>query len=355
MTLIFLPRAAAIAAVFLAGACAQTPPPATMSGDGSGDDAVVGSGVTMLTVSGADDEDEESTASIEAAEAKIEVVALPAPSAVPSGRPKPAAGHAPICGALKPGGRATGVVESAGRKFAIECFRASKPGAPAVLLLHGARGLGQNPIYTRLAEALVQRGLNAFVLQYLSAEEPLPQPVKAVAPANQRAGVVKKPAAAAKASAPAARKKRHVDSSAQSKAIGDAITAIQALSYVDHRRIGLFGLSLGAFHALAISSGDERIGAVVDMFGAMPRSVAPNVTRMPPTLVLHGDNDAIVPVRRAHELGKILKSVGAPHEIKIYKGQGHSFRGIADADSIDRSVDFLNKWLRAPAPVATSG
>jgi len=250
---------------------------------------------------------------------------------------KPAPQAEPVCGEVAPGGRAMGTMESGGVRFTVECFRAktARPG-PAVIILHGARGIGRNTIYERLALELAERGQSSFVLQYLSGQEPPPVPAKQAA---AKTGATK--AAAAKP----AQRKRGVDSAAQIKAIENAVTAVQSLAYVDHERIGLFGLSLGGFHALAIASRDPRIGAVVDMFGGMPRPVEPTVERMPPTLVLHGDRDAVVPVKRAHELAKLLKTVGAVHEVKIYKGQGHSFTGAADQDSIERTVEFLARHL----------
>src|SRR5262249_51217658 len=127
---------------------------------------------------------------------------------------------------------------------------------------------------------------------------------------------------------------RLMDNETQARAIDDAITAIQALAHVDEASIGLFGLSLGGFHALAMAAHDERIKAVVNMFGAMPRNQAPGVYRMPPTLILHGDRDNIVPVKRAHELATLLKEIGATYELKVYKGQGHTFRDAADQDSL---------------------
>jgi dienelactone hydrolase len=270
-----------------------------------------------------------------------ELAMLPVPARPPSSR-KPETSRA-ICGALAAGARGMGLVESGGLQFAVECFRSKKPGpAPGIVILHGARGIGRNTIYERLAEQLTQRGHNAFIFQYLSAVEPPPSP-----PAGKA-----QPAKATQARVKTPPKKRGVDAGAQTRAIDTAIAAVQALSYVDHERIGIFGLSLGGFHALAIASRDTRIGAVVDMFGAMPRPVGPTVERMPPTLILHGDRDAVVPVRRAQELAKLLKTIGATHELKIYKGQGHSFTGAADQDSVERSVDFLERWLRTPLPNA---
>lgn len=289
------------------------------------------------------------------------IAMLPLPPLAP--RPRKPEMAAPVCGSLAPGARGMGTVESNGVQFTVECFRAksAKPG-PAVLILHGARGIGRNTIYERLAEQLVERGQSAFIFQYLTAQDTqvaaAPANAKAaakIAPAAGKTPAVVRPGATPQATKAAAsrlktpaRKRPIVDTEAQTRAIDRAITAVQALSYVDHERIGMFGLSLGGFHALAIASRDLRVGAVVDMFGAMPRPVAPQVDRMPPTLVLHGDRDAVVPVRRALELQKLLKSIGAVHDVKIYKGQGHSFTGAADLDSVQRSVEFLVRYLGEP-------
>ncbi|MBL8706142.1 MAG: dienelactone hydrolase family protein [Rhodospirillales bacterium] len=283
------------------------------------------------------------------------IAMLPLPR--PSGRTrKPEFAGGPVCGELAPGGRAVGMLDSGGLRFTIECFRAkaARPG-PAVIILHGARGIGRNPIYERLAEQLVERGQSAFILQYLSGQDDPAATASAKAPAKPPAKTVAKVQAAKPAPTKVAAqrgktqpRKHTVDAEGQTEAIETAITAVQALSYVNHERIGLFGLSLGGFHALAIAARDHRVGAVVDMFGAMPRPVGPTVERMPPTLVLHGERDAVVPVRRAHELAKLLKTVGAVHEVKIYKGQGHSFTGAADQDSVERTVAFLVRHLGEP-------
>jgi dienelactone hydrolase len=291
--------------------------------------------------------------------ADAQIALAPVPAVPPPD--KPATGRPAICGSLDAGKSGLGLVDSQGRRFNVQCFRADVAApAPAVIILHGLHGIGRSTIYARLAEALNERGIHAFVFQYLTPELPSAATKTAKGPAkSQPKTAMLRPAtqsqAGGKVVAPAktAPKSPGVESAAQARAISDAIAAVQALDYVDHRQIGMFGLSLGGFHSLALAARDERIGAVVNMFGAMPRAVAPEVTRMPPVLILHGDRDAIVPVRRAHELDRLLKKIGARHEMKIYKGQGHSFRGAADADSLARSVDFFEKWLGST--VAASG
>ncbi len=186
---------------------------------------------------------------------------------------------------------------------------------PAVLILHGAHGLGDGALFYPQAKALAERGISAFVVHYFDG---IPQSHKA---------------------APSLHDERE-------KVISEAVSYVSHQPYVDPDRIGVFGLSLGGFHALSLGSRDERIQAVVNVVGAMPAEVQRRgVHRMPPTLVLHGERDRTVPVRRARDLVNLLETVGAEHEVKIYQDQGHTFRGEAREDSINRTVDFFERYL----------
>lgn len=187
--------------------------------------------------------------------------------------------------------------------------------APAVLILHGSLGLGDGSLFYPQARALADRGITAFVVHYFDG---LSEARKAAPNLHDR----------------------------REKVIADAISHVSSLNFVDPERIGVFGLSLGGFHALSLGVRDQRVQAVVNMFGAMPAEVQrKGVERMPPTLILHGDRDRIIPVRKAHELASLLKDVGAEHEMKIYSGEGHAFRGAAKEDSISRTVDFFERYL----------
>src|SRR5690606_21900525 len=205
-----------------------------------------------------------------------------------------------------------------GRRVRVDVVRAETAAdeqAPAVLILHGASGLGDGTLFYPQAKALAERGSSAFVVHYFDG---IPHSHKA---------------------APALHDERE-------KVIAEAVSYVQQQDYVDADRIGIFGLSLGGFHALSLGSRDERIQAVVNVVGAMPAEVQRRgVHRMPPTLVLHGERDRTVPVRRAHDLVSLLQNVGAEHEVMIYQGQGHTFRGEAREDSINRTVDFFERYL----------
>lgn len=208
-----------------------------------------------------------------------------------------------------------------GRRVRVDVVKAdmdlldSNGKSPAVLVLHGAHGLGDGSLFYPQAKALAEKGITAFVVHYFDG---VPQARKASVNLHDE----------------------------RERVLSEAISYVQKQNYVDADKIGIFGLSLGGFHALSLGSRDERVQAVVNVVGAMPSEVQrKGVHRMPPTLVLHGDKDATVPVRRAYELASLLDDVGAEHEVKIYKGQGHTFRGEAKEDSINRTVEFFERHL----------
>ena len=128
------------------------------------------------------------------------------------------------------------------------------------------------------------------------------------------------------------------------RTIGDAVTFAAQHDSVDGARIGLLGFSLGAYLSLAVASVDPRIKAVVDFFGGMPEELQ-GFQRMPPTLILHGEDDRVVPVSEATKLQQLLERAGTAYEIKLYPGAGHGFNGLQLMDAGRRTVQFLNKYL----------
>jgi acetyl esterase/lipase len=45
---------------------------------------------------------------------------------------------------------------------------------------------------------------------------------------------------------------------------------------------------------------------------------------LPPTLILHGDEDQTIPVEMARAFHQALQEAGSPNELKVYPGRGHS-------------------------------
>jgi dipeptidyl aminopeptidase/acylaminoacyl peptidase len=70
-------------------------------------------------------------------------------------------------------------------------------------------------------------------------------------------------------------------------------------------------------------------------------------------LIVHGAQDRTVPVARAHLTRDLLRRLSVPHELALFRDQGHFFRGPASRESIVRSVAFFDRHLRAPEPVDT--
>jgi acetyl esterase/lipase len=60
-----------------------------------------------------------------------------------------------------------------------------------------------------------------------------------------------------------------------------------------------------------------------------------------PTLMLHGDNDNIVPIAQAYELRDKLEAAGVWNKLVVYPGQGHGWVGEDLIDSFQQVVGFV--------------
>ena len=242
--------------------------------------------------------------------------------------------------------RAEQRVDSQGNKVKVEIVRPdSDEKRPAILILHGASGIGDGAFYRGAAEIFAERGYVTFMPHYL-AEPPKSQPQPKAAAKSKG-----KPVAAAKkqpASDPTPNGNVRAGFTVQQQILLDTLDEIARNPYVDASRIGIFGMSLGGFHALNLSSRDYRIAAVVNMGGALRGNVMPESNRIAPVLALHGAKDTVVPVGRARQLTQQLKQHGIAHDLVIYPDQGHFFRGKARQDAFQRSAAFFGTYLDRP-------
>lgn len=224
---------------------------------------------------------------------------------------------------------------SEGRPVVIEVLRPDDDERrPAVLILHGASGIGDGTFYRGAAEIFAEHGYVTFLPHYLAAMR--------VAPAKTVKGHARIAKATATRPQPGSIR---AGFPVQEQILRDAINYIADNSYVDPTHIGVFGLSLGGFHALTLSSRDDRIVAVVDMSGALRGNAIPSSNHLAPTLELHGARDPIIPVARAKALANTLSRLGVPHELKIYPNQGHFLRGKAQQDALQRAAEFFGAYL----------
>lgn len=111
-----------------------------------------------------------------------------------------------------------------------------------------------------------------------------------------------------------------------------AIDAVAASPEVDNQRIGLLGFSQGAFIAIETARRDKRIKALADVYGKLVPEFPQKGAMYPPTLILHGSADTIVPVAEAYRFAEILETKTVEHKIKIYNGAGHGFDGDPASD-----------------------
>lgn len=192
-----------------------------------------------------------------------------------------------------------------------------------MLALHGSGGFSHAQ-YENFAQMLADRGFAVFVPHYFEATGTMwayPQEIRE----HHRAWLA---------------------------AISDAIDFAQQQDFADPRSIGIVGFSLGAYLGLALAAVQPRIRAVVDYFGGMHDEVIAEMKHCPAVLILHGDRDQTVPVTEAFKLEALLKSRRVPHEMKIYKGAGHGFRGLDMIDAARRSYFFLKRHLQDSANLA---
>jgi dienelactone hydrolase len=209
---------------------------------------------------------------------------------------------------------------SGGKAIRVERFEAQGGGRrPAILLLHGADGLSFGERYRIGARIMASAGYHVFLIHYLD-----------------RTGQSR-----------ASYSTIGSHFAAWMDTIRDGLTVVQAQPGVDRRRLGLLGTSLGGALAIAVAAEDRRVRAVADYFGFLPQDLAARATRLPPTLVLHGARDAIVPVSNAYALEALLRKLRVPHQIHVYPDQAHGFSGAAQLDAAQRTAAFFHRYLAA--------
>jgi|RhiMethySRZTD1v2_1073278.scaffolds.fasta_scaffold518654_2 dienelactone hydrolase len=217
---------------------------------------------------------------------------------------------------------------SGGKTIAVETFQtADTSPRPAVLMLHGADGLNTNSQYREGARNVAAAGYQVHLVHYLD-----------------RTG----------------ERRASFGTLFQNfmpwmATVQDALAFAADQPGADPYRIGIVGISLGAALGLAVASTDPRVKALVTYFGPLPQGAIAATSKLPPTLVLHGSADPIVPVSNAYAVEALLRQQNVPHEIKVYPGQGHGFRGAAEDDATARSLAFLQRHLAGTTAPVNAG
>ena len=129
-------------------------------------------------------------------------------------------------------------------------------------------------------------------------------------------------------------------------AIQNALDYVEGRPHVDPGRIGVLGVSLGGYLAVALGIEERRIRAVVEVSGGIPLGWEERMPAdMAPVLILHGERDQVVPVSEARKLEKLLKEHRVKHETAIFPDETHWFSMPARFQLLLRSGDFLGRHL----------
>ena len=73
---------------------------------------------------------------------------------------------------------------------------------------------------------------------------------------------------------------------------------------------------------------------------------------MPPTLIIHGDADKLVPIQQAQLMMKKLEEVGVAHELVVRPGQGHGWPTLLEDCKL--LADWFDKYAGRGREVALS-
>jgi dienelactone hydrolase len=136
-------------------------------------------------------------------------------------------------------------------------------------------------------------------------------------------------------------------------AVRGAVGYARKLPGVEPKRVGLLGFSLGGYLCLSVAADKELgIAAVASYFGGVPDKLCRGLRWLPPTFVVAGGRDTLVPVARSYAVIGLCLARGVPCAYKIYDKQGHLFREELTAWV---AADRLAHWLQGkPFSLAAS-
>ena len=254
---------------------------------------------------------------------------------------------------------------SGGKTVAVERYELVAPGSyPVILLLPAIDGFDKahGDLYRRAAQRYAGKGYVVLLVNYFDRTPATPAERKSLRESFFRH--------AKGVTTPAEEKVLDAHFRAWMGAVADAAKYARELPNVDGDHVGLVGFSLGAYLALASAAEkDLRVSAVVELFGGLPRSLRDKAANLPPTLILHGDADTVVPVTEAYLLRRLIRKAKRVCEFQVYAEAGHVFsdpddegqenkpltwealvrvqKQVKDAD--ERIAVFLEKYLK-PVP-----
>jgi dienelactone hydrolase len=208
---------------------------------------------------------------------------------------------------------------SDGIPITVEVFQGEDGPRPGVLLLHGVNGLKSgHEAHRRLATHLVSCGYSVFFIHYFNSTKTLW----------------------------ADRDTIRDSFFTWRKAVIDGLKFASSHPAVAGAPMGMLGFSLGAALGLTVAGRLRKVRAIAEFSGELPEAAFALMTGMPPTLIVHGGGDEVVPVGQAYKIEKWLKEQNVPCEIRVYPDEKHVLRESAAADAITEVIAFFDQHLR---------
>lgn len=119
---------------------------------------------------------------------------------------------------------------------------------------------------------------------------------------------------------------------------------------LDPRRIAVGGGSAGGMTAINVvaeeSAGKSPLFAFVDLWGSPGEPLRPAITRrFPPTVIVHGTADQLVPFANSEWLAAELERVHVVHRLHALPGARHT-----PADRLDEIIDWTSRFACESLP-----
>jgi dienelactone hydrolase len=221
-------------------------------------------------------------------------------------------------------------VASRGGDVQVRCYSVPGAGAlPAVVLLHGASGFGPfSRHYESYAESLAAAGFRTCAVLYYSASD---SRVLAEGSQTEKSALFGKRFMAWVAT------------------INDVVDGLSKLPIVEPESLGILGFSQGAYLAVGVAGTNRRIKALAEFYGGFPGPLENQITQLPPTLIVHGESDTVIPVQEAYVMEAAAKLRTTSVATKVYTGAGHGFDVPAgDPNAVaarKETIDFFVRHL----------
>lgn len=123
--------------------------------------------------------------------------------------------------------------------------------------------------------------------------------------------------------------------------VDDIVTALRPRT----KKTVLAGEDLGATVALVAASQKVRVDAIAEWSGLLPNQFFSQVKTLPPLLILHGEQDKLVPIVNARQLVRLCELKDFTCEAGIYPGEGHVFSSRAVDSANQRALTFFRTYL----------